>query len=95
MYKTGIGGWVINIINPQYIGTHGFIWIWELDWLNNFLIDNFAVQYYHQTDTYKFVLHYCNTTLTGLFTLECAMKMFSYGFRVGQAMGVMTVRKEG
>ena len=24
-----------------------------------------------------------NTTLTGLFTLECAMKIYSYGFRVG------------
>ena len=53
-----------------------------------------CVQYYHQTDTYKFVLHYMNTTLTGLFTLECGMKIFSYGFRVGcslQAMAVMAV----
>ena len=24
-----------------------------------------------------------NTTLTGLFTLECIMKIYSYGFRVG------------
>merc|ERR1719439_513851 len=39
------------------------------------------MKYYHQTDTYKFVLHYMNTTLTGLFTLECGMKIFSYGFR--------------
>ena len=46
-----------------------------------------CVQYYHQTDTYKFVLHYMNTTLTGLFTLECGMKIFSYGFRVGQPAG--------
>lgn len=46
--------------------------------LNTILL---MMKYYHQTDTYKFVLHYCNTTLTGLFTLECAMKMFSYGFR--------------
>jgi len=27
-------------------------------------------------------LHYMNTTLTGLFTLECVMKIFSFGFRV-------------
>ena len=27
-------------------------------------------------------LHYLNTTLTGLFTLECVMKIFSFGFRV-------------
>ena len=45
-------------------------------------------QYYHQTDTYKSVLHYMNTTLTGLFTLECAMKIFSYGFRVGSVVRV-------
>ena len=33
-----------------------------------------------------------NTTLTGLFTLECVMKIFSFGFRVctrdfGQSKG--------
>jgi len=46
--------------------------------LNTILL---MMKYYHQTDTYKSVLHYMNTTLTGLFTLECAMKIFSYGFR--------------
>ena len=40
------------------------------------------VQYYQQNDTYKALLHYMNTTLTGLFTLECIMKIFSFGFRV-------------
>ena len=39
-------------------------------------------QYYQQNDTYKALLHYMNTTLTGLFTLECIMKIFSFGFRV-------------
>ena len=51
-------------------------------------------QYYHQTDTYKGVLHYMNTTLTGLFTLECAMKIFSYGFRVGGGGGVGSSRTD-
>ena len=41
-----------------------------------------VVQYYQQNDTYKALLHYMNTTLTGLFTLECIMKIFSFGFRV-------------
>ena len=41
-----------------------------------------GVQYYKQTETYKVTLHYMNTTLTGLFTLECVMKIFSFGFRV-------------
>ena len=40
------------------------------------------MQYYQQNDTYKALLHYMNTTLTGLFTLECIMKIFSFGFRV-------------
>lgn len=43
------------------------------------------VQYYKQTETYKVTLHYMNTTLTGLFTLECVMKIFSFGFRVSQS----------
>merc|ERR1719273_583523 len=37
--------------------------------------------YYKQTEAYKITLHYMNTTLTGLFTLECVMKIFSFGFR--------------
>ena len=49
------------------------------------------VQYYQQNDTYKALLHYMNTTLTGLFTLECAMKIYSYGFRVGLRSSSMTV----
>ncbi len=40
------------------------------------------LQYYQQTDAYRITLHYMNTTLTGLFTLEVVMKIFSFGFRV-------------
>ena len=47
-----------------------------------FMIFTFSVQYYKQTEAYKVTLHYMNTTLTGLFTLECVMKIFSFGFRV-------------
>ena len=47
---------------------------------NNF----FPIQYYKQTEAYKVTLHYLNTTLTGLFTLECVMKIFSFGFRVNK-----------
>ena len=52
--------------------------ILELKWELIFFSD----QYYKQTETYKITLHYLNTTLTGLFTLECVMKIFSFGFRV-------------
>ena len=48
------------------------------------------VQYYQQNDTYKALLHYMNTTLTGLFTLECIMKIFSFGFRVTMPTMVTT-----
>ncbi len=41
-----------------------------------------AAQYYKQTPVYRLTLHYMNTTLTGLFTLECMMKIFAFGFRV-------------
>ena len=47
-----------------------------------FTILFYSVQYYKQTEAYKVTLHYMNTTLTGLFTLECVMKIFSFGFRV-------------
>merc|ERR1719266_2755360 len=46
--------------------------------LNTILL---MMKYYQQNDTYKALLHYMNTTLTGLFTLECIMKIFSFGFR--------------
>ena len=50
---------------------------------NTYLTEaNLYFQYYQQTDTYKSILHYMNTTLTGLFTLECLMKIFSFGVRV-------------
>jgi hypothetical protein len=47
----------------------------------------FSLQYYKQTETYKAILHYMNTTLTGLFSLECLMKIFSFGVRVSSSSG--------
>ncbi|CAB4069401.1 CACNA1B [Lepeophtheirus salmonis] len=46
--------------------------------LNTILL---MMKYYKQTETYKVTLHYMNTTLTGFFTLECVLKIFSFGFR--------------
>ena len=63
--------------------TSFFFWYINVDTFQPFvLVSYFYVQYYKQTEAYKVTLHYMNTTLTGLFTLECVMKIFSFGFRV-------------
>ena len=54
----------------------------EIIWHFSFSFTSILMQYYKQTEAYKVTLHYMNTTLTGLFTLECVMKIFSFGFRV-------------
>merc|ERR1719361_1226461 len=46
--------------------------------LNTILL---MMKFYKQAETYKDTLHYMNTMLTGLFTLECAMKMFAFGYK--------------
>ena len=51
--------------------------------------DDKLKQYYKQTEAYKTTLHYMNTTLTGLFTLECVMKIFSFGFRVRRPLSTI------
>ena len=42
-----------------------------------------------QSETYRQTLHYMNTMLTGLFTLECSMKMFAFGYKVNCSIRFM------
>ena len=41
-----------------------------------------VLQHYKQPELYATILHYMNTTFTGLFSIECMMKIHAYGFRV-------------
>ena len=41
-----------------------------------------CLQYYKQPELLADVLHYMNTTFTGLFSLECMMKLHAYGVKV-------------
>ena len=40
------------------------------------------VQYYRQPHMFEQILHYMNTALTSMFTLEALFKIYAYGFRV-------------
>lgn len=41
-----------------------------------------ALQYHKQSDVYKNTLKYCNMCFTGMFTVECIMKIAAFGVRV-------------
>ena len=66
----------------------------EIIWHFSFSFTSILMQYYKQTEAYKVTLHYMNTTLTGLFTLECVMKIFSFGFRVCRYGAIQLRRRQ-
>ena len=41
-------------------------------------------QYYKQSVLYKETLHYMNTAFTALFSIECMLKIISFGVRVSK-----------
>lgn len=46
---------------------------------------NVITQYYKQSVLYKETLHYMNTAFTALFSIECMLKIISFGVRVSRS----------
>lgn len=49
-----------------------------------------ASQYYKQSVMYKETLHYMNTAFTALFSIECMLKIISFGVRVSWPSALLT-----
>jgi hypothetical protein len=50
-------------------------------------------QFYGAPEPYLLSLHYMNTLFTGLFTLECFLKLHAYGSRVRQRGSSQTIHR--
>ena len=43
----------------------------------------YALQFHRQSDSYKNTLKYMNMCFTGMFTVECILKIAAFGVKVG------------
>lgn len=46
----------------------------------------YALQFHRQSDAYKNTLKYMNMCFTGMFTVECILKIAAFGVRVSSTM---------
>ncbi|KZS08154.1 putative Voltage-dependent calcium channel type D subunit alpha-1 [Daphnia magna] len=53
----------------------------------------YRLQYYKQSVLYKETLHYMNTAFTALFSIECMLKIISFGVRVSRSSAMLSKRK--
>ena len=84
MEKVSRLGWGINLQLDQFWGlSHSPS---EKKASSDLLCVCVVLQHYKQPELYATILHYMNTTFTGLFSIECMMKIHAYGFRVSTQM---------
>jgi hypothetical protein len=53
----------------------------------------FTLQYYKQSVLYKETLHYMNTAFTALFSIECMLKIISFGVRVSRSSAILSKKQ--